>query len=388
MPRDPRIHADTYRDGRPRYTIRFREPGGGKHIRETFSRYVDAVARLDEVSAAKRTGSYTPKAAGRQTLQSLFDEVHAARPYARATLSLHATAWRRILSVDPHFGTRRIATISPEEIDRLVAKIEAPAMAAKTRELLRAMFSFAIAARPPRLTNNPAKKAHAPATRAERMQAAGGKLDERQYLTVGELARLLAEVPERYETLITVMARLGLRPGEAYASTVEKFDPLKRTLLIDTSITGFTKTGLARTIALPAIVGEQLGSHIERWSSWTPGALIFPTEGGTMINPANFRDRIFRPAVERAGLPAGFSPNLLRHSAVAYAIAHGADVYSVSRLVGHAKPSITLDVYGSLWDTSAEQLAARLDTAIRGETPATEGEVVAIDAAREARSDG
>jgi hypothetical protein len=27
-------------------------------------------------------------------------------------------------------------------------------------------------------------------------------------------------------------------------------------------------------------------------------------------------------------------------------------------MVGHSKPSITLDVYGELWDTSQEELAA------------------------------
>jgi hypothetical protein len=34
-------------------------------------------------------------------------------------------------------------------------------------------------------------------------------------------------------------------------------------------------------------------------------------------------------------------------------------------MVGHAKPSITLDTYGHLWDDSADRLAERLDAAIR-----------------------
>ena len=53
-------------------------------------------------------------------------------------------------------------------------------------------------------------------------------------------------------------------------------------------------------------------------------------------------------------------------------------MYAIQRMVGHSKPSITLDVYGELWDTSQEQLAAQLDAAIRAEDAAVSGEVVHI----------
>ena len=44
--------------------------------------------------------------------------------------------------------------------------------------------------------------------------------------------------------------------------------------------------------------------------------------------------------------------NDLRQSAVSFAVAHGANVYAVQRMVCHSKPSVTLDVYGELWDDS------------------------------------
>jgi site-specific recombinase XerD len=59
------------------------------------------------------------------------------------------------------------------------------------------------------------------------------------------------------------------------------------------------------------------------------------------------------------------SPNDLRHSAASFAIDQGANVYHVQRMLGHAKPSITLDVYGELWDDSMTALAKRLDSVIR-----------------------
>jgi hypothetical protein len=50
-------------------------------------------------------------------------------------------------------------------------------------------------------------------------------------------------------------------------------------------------------------------------------------------------------------------------------------------MVGHSKPSITLDVYGELWDDSQEQLASRLDAAIRAGSAAVPAaaEVVGLD---------
>ena len=98
-----------------------------------------------------------------------------------------------------------------------------------------------------------------------------------------------------------------------------------------------------------------------------------------MLDGGNFRRRLFGPAAERAGVNHGIRVNDLRHSAVSFAVAHGADIYSIQRMVGHSKPSITLDVYGELWDTSQEQLAAKLDEAIRAEAQAQpSGEVVLI----------
>ena len=54
------------------------------------------------------------------------------------------------------------------------------------------------------------------------------------------------------------------------------------------------------------------------------------------------------------------------------------DVYHVQKMLGHAKPSITLDVYGELWDESQEQLAERMDAALRSELGAHSADVVSI----------
>ena len=43
----------------------------------------------------------------------------------------------------------------------------------------------------------------------------------------------------------------------------------------------------------------------------------------------------------------------------------GANVKAVQRMLGHAKASMTLDVYADLFDDDLDDVAANLDTAIR-----------------------
>jgi integrase len=204
-------------------------------------------------------------------------------------------------------------------------------------------------------------------------------------LTEDELARLLAELDERYRALVELMAYAGLRPGEAVALRVGKLDTMRRVLMVDTRITGFTKTGEAREIVLPSVLVEMLAEHIARFSDPSdPDAPVFPREDGGRIDTKNAYDawarRHFRAAAIQAGVNHGLSPNDCRHMAAARAIAAGADVYAVQRMLGHARPSITLDVYGSLWPGSLEVVAERLDQAIRkarSNTP-TDGRVVSL----------
>lgn len=216
------------------------------------------------------------------------------------------------------------------------------------------------------VVTNPAIKPSRRKTRAERLEEGSNGNGKKRYLGRNELVRLLAELPDRHRVLVALMASMCLRRGEAYALKVGKFDPEARTLVIDTSASGFTKTGEPRTLLLPPVIADLLADHIDRFSnSKDVGALIFPTQDGAMIHDGNFRNRVFYPARERAGIEGDLTPNSCRHTAAAFAIAHGANIYDVQRMVGHAKPSITLDVYGGLWEGSQEKLAARQDEALR-----------------------
>jgi integrase len=59
------------------------------------------------------------------------------------------------------------------------------------------------------------------------------------------------------------------------------------------------------------------------------------------------------------------TPHDLRHTAASLAVSAGANVKAVQRMLGHAKASMTLDVYADLFDEDLDGVADRLDTAIR-----------------------
>ena len=58
------------------------------------------------------------------------------------------------------------------------------------------------------------------------------------------------------------------------------------------------------------------------------------------------------------------TPHDLRHTAASLAVSAGANVKAVQRMLGHAKASMTLDVYADLFDDDLDVVADRLDAAI------------------------
>ncbi|MDA1329686.1 MAG: site-specific integrase, partial [Chloroflexi bacterium] len=68
----------------------------------------------------------------------------------------------------------------------------------------------------------------------------------------------------------------------------------------------------------------------------------------------------FRRLLKRAGLPK-IRFHDLRHTAASLMLNNGVDVLVASQRLGHAKPSITLDVYGHLMPAMQNRAADVMD---------------------------
>lgn len=70
--------------------------------------------------------------------------------------------------------------------------------------------------------------------------------------------------------------------------------------------------------------------------------------------------RAFKAAVERAGLPAGTSPHVLRHSAAVHMAESGVPMAEIAQFLGHSSESITFRVYGRFSPTYLRRAAGAL----------------------------
>ena len=128
---------------------------------------------------------------------------------------------------------------------------------------------------------------------------------------------------------------------------------------------------------MPKVVAEALSDHMGRHPATyvtKMGDLIFTAPDGGYIRRTNWRRRVWAPALERASL-SGIRPHDLRHFGAAVAIAAGAHPKAIQERLGHAPITTTLNIYGALFPSLDEELAAKLDQVA---ARASEPEVVAL----------
>jgi Phage integrase family len=150
--------------------------------------------------------------------------------------------------------------------------------------------------------------------------------------------------------LILFLADTGARLGEATALRWTDLDLEKGTARIARSFSGGrylspTKTGRGRTVELSARLREALSA--ERPDLFGAEALVFPNEAGGLMDPHNFRDRVFRRLVERVlGQGRRFTPHGLRHTFASLHLASATNLKWVQAQGGWASAKMLLDTYG------------------------------------------
>jgi len=101
-------------------------------------------------------------------------------------------------------------------------------------------------------------------------------------------------------------------------------------------VVGAPKSHQAHWLPVPAFLLDELRAEIRDRG---PDDLVFPSPQGAILRVGNFRRGYFDRAAREAGL-AGLVPHELRHTAASLAIAAGATVKSVQRMLGHASATL------------------------------------------------
>lgn len=352
------VQKKTYNRRHVGWDARWRDPTGAQK-KKTFRRRSDAERFLTSIEHARLTGTYLDPAAGRITIANWAPEWMALQTHLKpSTRARYDGIVARHLV--PWWGTRRLHDITPGQVAAWVSHLTGSGLAAGTVRYTHRVLSLMLdwAVRDNRIARNPATGVALP-----RVTPA-----TKRFLTHQQVNGL-ANAAGDYRLLILLLAYTGLRWGELAALRVSDLDLDTRRLSINRSVSevrgklewGTPKSHARRSVALPPFLAEALADHIRTLHSGDP---LFTTRTGTVLRNLNFRRDVFDAAAEEAGL-AGLTPHELRHTAASLAIAAGANVKAVQRMLGHASASMTLDVYSGLFEDDLDTVAQGLDTARR-----------------------
>ena len=187
-------------------------------------------------------------------------------------------------------------------------------------------------------------------------------------LSQTELARLLAACPSRYRPLLATGAYTGMRLSEVLALSWDDVDFSAGVIHVrhqlargrrgvpPRRVPPKTRSSVREVPLLPQLaVVLQRHKRAARFSAGSD--YVFATSRGTPFLHHNVSKRVLRRAATDAGLDRGERRvrfHDLRHTFASHLIIDiRLDVAQVSRMLGHARTSMTLDTYTHLFDQAA-----------------------------------
>lgn len=212
------------------------------------------------------------------------------------------------------------------------------------------------------------------------------RAEHRQFrvFTPEEARRFYAAASRDPDGLVLLVAlSTGLRPSEYLALRNRDFDHGRNTFTVDRTIervpgrqsdgvrlepgrwkSEATKRPLnRRTISIPAEVASRVADLLDRQADLFSGLarpvgakteeLIFRTPRGKPIHERNLVQRVFKPLLQRAGLP-DIRLYDLRHSFATLALRAGTPARLVSEQLGHSSAAFTPNIYGHVLEEGGE----------------------------------
>jgi integrase len=325
----------------------------------------EARARRGEILAKRHKGERVKPPASltlAQAVEAYFAQTRVGD--GTAALYRHDLSRRELRSL----LRRKVASITTDDVARLVRELEAPGanmttggvLAGSTIDnvLIALSAVFTLGVRRGWTQTNPVGGL----TKDERPKS--GKRPHR-ILTPDEIRRSVEAAGARWRVLVTTAVFSGMRQSELLGLSWRDIDLDAGRLSVQWQLergTGLLKEPKTengeREVPLPAFVVKALREHklASRWS--LDDHPVFASDVGGRLDHRNV-GRMW----ERVRVKAGLAEPLpvfhdLRHTAASLWIAEGLDVVYVSRVLGHGSPSITLDVYAGLFNRERHEMRA------------------------------
>jgi integrase len=359
-------------NGRSQVTVLLGYDNNGKRIRRSFT--ADSVTECREWGAEKlrlhKRGFDVDSS--REPFSSFVKSWLPTYIAARNLKPKTRVEYERLLGdATETLGHLGLSEITTAHIDRYVNSF--PTQASKHRHFSILRLAFNAAVKRGQIEVSPLMRYEGP-----RMPPPA----EKELLTAEELARLFAVVQgHRLEPILKLLLSTGLRIGECLALRWQNIDLDKQTLFVSRTvqliereyIVSTPKTANAiRTIALSEPLCAVLEAHkiVQDYdfhlSQIEPsGGLIFCNDQGTFLNNTTLGTQLHQ-ALKEANILRRVTFHHLRHQHASMAIAEGADVYAVSRRLGHHNASFTLERYGHLLPDSSDIAVTVADSLLVG----------------------
>lgn len=373
------------------FEVRFRAPDGRERSR-SFKTVTEAKRYEREQLVERDRGTWVDPRSGRMTLNQWAEQwestmVHL-RPNSRRiyhdNLRLHVLppvggielGAMRLTSITTEVAREWLSALSMKRTGRKLdpvteerGRVLAPATVHQAYRTLNAALQAAVEC--DRIVRNPMSGVKPP------------KVDQvpMRFVTAPEVMKLADAIGAEYRALVLVAALCGLRASEIAGLRWDDIDMLARRIDVAYQLDNAGRlvapksSASRRSINMPMLVTDALGVHATfgnaQRATRGDGGFVFAAPGGGPLDLHNFRSRVWTSAVERAGL-APLRLHDMRHTCASLAIAAGADVKVLQRMLGHASATMTLDRYGHLMPGQSEAVADRLDAHFASETARTE----------------
>lgn len=367
--------------GAMRYDVRLRGPDGKERSR-TFRTKQEAKAYENAEIAQRNRGEWIDPRESARTFAEIAAEWFESNPAKRESSRARDEITLRCHLV-PRFGPMPIGRIRPVDVQAWVndaTSRRAPRTVRRDYGVLRAVVRYAEAT--DSIGRSPCRGINLPKV---------AKLD-RPMIATDDLHRMVDELG-RHGLMATLGAVLGLRWGEVAGLRVRRIDFAEGTLTVAEQVVRDSRGASlldspksdagSRTLAVPPVLLDQLSAHIHvvHGEGASPQAFVFPNSTGGHLGYSTWRQRVWDPAAQRAGLGeidtsgggerySGITFHDLRRANATALIGAGVDVKTAQHRLGHSDVRLTLDVYASAVDEADRSAAERIGSHFLGnDTP-------------------
>ncbi|MCH7662279.1 MAG: site-specific integrase [Chloroflexi bacterium] len=347
---------------------------------------------LVTVQGQRLTRTFKTKRDGQEWLRKMLDEIDNGLLFESTLITMSEFMEEWLVSIEPAvrfntfkqykqvteqhilpvLGKKRLRDVKPEHIQRLYNQKIRNGSSPRTVQLVHSVIHRALvhAVKLGLIPRNPDDATTPPRPKRKEMQF----FDENQ---VQQLLITAKATNDRFTALYHLAIATGMRQGELLGLKWSDMDWEAGALQVQRQITrkkggGFaftppkTKSG-TRRIELGSVTLAVLKEHQQTQFNemmavgerWQDHDLVFPSTIGTPMDRDHLRRR-YKRLLKKAGLP-DIRFHDLRHTAAALMLNNNIPVIVVSRRLGHAQPSITLDVYGHLMPTKQREVASLMD---------------------------